>query len=66
MQAAALGMNNSGKVRLGRLPNMSQKFSVRTERSEGILEVRVNGREEPIFQESTWNEDEEAMPSIHE
>ena len=33
---------------------------VRKERSEGVIGVKVNGKVTPVFQESTWNEDEEA------
>ena len=34
------------------------KDCVRLERGQGIVEVRVNGCTEPVFQESTWDEDE--------
>ena len=36
-----------------------RKDLVRTERRPGILEVTVNGRTAPIFQESMRSEDEE-------
>ena len=34
---------------------------VTMERSEGVIEAVVNGRATPVFQVSTWNEDEETM-----
>ena len=58
VQTAVLDMNRSREV------EREGKVFARIERREGILEVKVNGRTEPIFWENTWNEDEETMTGL--
>ena len=37
---------------------------VRKGRSEGVIDVEVNGRVNPVFQKSAWNEAEETMTGL--
>ena len=63
LHAAALGMNRSENVWIG-MPINDQKIVISIEGSEGIREVRDNGRTEPIIKEKTWFEDEETRVGL--
>ena len=64
MQAAVLEINKSGRTRSGMESKNEGKDIVRFERNQGTVGVRVDGRTELVFQESTWNEDEETMTGL--
>ena len=64
LHAAALGMDRSENVWIGRMLINYQKMSSVSKVAKGIREVRDNGRTEPIIKEKTWFEDEETRTGL--
>ena len=64
VQAAALGMNKDRVILNWNNSEAAGNDLVRTERSQSTLEARVNGPTQPVCQENTWDEDEQALTRL--